>query len=101
ADPPAAGAVSTVYEIGPTGTQFAMPVRLTLHYTDGSLASTRASMLRVATFAGGSWQILSGAEVDTNARTVSGLTTHLSPYAIIAGTVANAKTCATIMAPKS
>ena len=29
---PAAGAVGTVYEIGPTGTQFAMPVTLTLHY---------------------------------------------------------------------
>ena len=32
ATPPAAGAVGTVYEIGPSGTQFAMPVTLTLHY---------------------------------------------------------------------
>src|SRR5438552_4693684 len=34
---PAAGAVGTVYEIGPTGTQFAMPVTLTLHYAAGDV----------------------------------------------------------------
>src|SRR4029079_7913541 len=55
---PAAGAVSTVYEIGPTGTQFAMPVTLTLHYDATALAGASESSLRVATFAGGSWQLL-------------------------------------------
>ena len=91
---PAAGAVSTVYEIGPTGTQFAMPVTLTLHYDATALAGASESSLRVATFAGGSWQLLPGAVVDTQARTVSGVTTHLSPYAIV--TEAAGKTCATV-----
>src|SRR5688572_22483228 len=84
ATPPAAGAVGTVYEIGPTGTQFAMPVTLTLRYTAADVAGMPESSLRVATFAGGSWQLLPGAVVDTQAKTVSGVTTHLSPYAIIA-----------------
>ena len=80
---PAAGAVGTVYEIGPTGTQFAMPVTLTLHYDMAALSGATESSLRVATFAGGSWQLLPGAVVDTQAKTVSGVTTHLSPYAIV------------------
>src|SRR5215831_5552675 len=80
---PAEGAVSTVYEIGPTGTQFAMPVTLTLHYDMAMLNGAAESSLRVATFANGAWQLLPGAVVDMNAKTVSGVTTHLSPYAVI------------------
>src|SRR4029078_9600709 len=91
---PAAGAVSTVYEIGPTGTQFAMPVTLTLHYDATALAGASESSLRVAAFAGGWWQLLPGAVVDTQARTVSGVTTHLSPYAIV--TEAAGEKCATV-----
>ncbi len=96
ATPPAAGAVGTVYEIGPSGTQFAMPVTLTLHYAAADVAGMTESSLRVATFAGGSWQILPGAVVDTQDKTVSGVTTHLSPYAIV--TEAAGKTCATVQA---
>jgi hypothetical protein len=91
---PAMGAVGTVYEIGPTGTQFAMPVTLTLHYDSAMLNGAATSSLRVATFAGGAWQILPGAMVDTQAKTVSGVTTHLSPYAIVTEEVG--KTCATV-----
>ena len=91
---PAQGAVGTVYEIGPTGTQFAMPVTLTLHYDAANLAGAAESSLRVATFAGGAWQLLPGAVVDRQAKTVSGVTTHLSPYAIV--TEAAGKTCATV-----
>ena len=94
AEAPAAGAVGTVYEIGPTGTQFAMPVTLTLHYDMTALSGASESSLRVATFAGGSWQLLPGAVVDTQAKTVSGVTTHLSPYAIVTEMVG--KTCATV-----
>ena len=51
-------------------------------------------MLRVATFAAGSWQILSGASVDMQGQTVSGTTTHLSPYGIT--TAAAGAMCATV-----
>jgi hypothetical protein len=91
---PAAGAVGTVYEIGPTGTQFAMPVTLTLHYDMAMLNGAAESSLRVATFANGAWQLLPGAVVDANAKTVSGVTTHLSPYAVIPEAVG--KTCASV-----
>ena len=51
-------------------------------------------MLRVATFAGGSWQILSGAAVDTQTQMVSGTTTHLSPYGLTSA--ATGSMCATV-----
>ena len=91
---PGSGSIGTVYEIGPTGTQFATPVTLTLDYGGANLGGTNPSMLRVATFAGGSWQILSGAAVDTQAQTVSGTTTHLSPYALTSATTG--AMCATV-----
>ena len=59
-----------------------------------ALSGATESSLRVATFAGGSWQLLPGAVVDTQAKTVSGVTTHLSPYAIVTEMVG--KTCATV-----
>src|SRR6185312_1491336 len=94
AEAPATGNVGSVYEIGPTGTQFAMPVTLKLRYTMADLGSASESSLRVATFANGSWQLLPGAVVDTQAKTVSGVTTHLSPYAIVVESAG--RTCATV-----
>ena len=92
--PPGSGAIGTVYEIGPTGTQFAIPATLTFAYSATSLGATDPSLLRVATFAAGSWQILSGASLDPKGETVSGTTTHLSPYGITS--VASGAVCATV-----
>src|SRR4051794_15013914 len=94
AEAPAAGNLGTVYEIGPTGTQFAVPVTLKLKYTTADLDGAPESSLRVATFAGGAWQLLPGAIVDTQSKTVSGVTTHLSPYAIVVESAG--KTCASV-----
>ncbi len=92
--PPGSGAIGTVYELGPTGTQFAMPVTLSFAYSPTSLGPTDPSLLRVATFAAGSWQILSGASMDPKGLTVFGTTTHLSPYGIISA--ATGAMCATV-----
>ncbi len=92
--PPGSGALGTTYEIGPTGTQFAMPVTLTFDYGATSLGGIDPSLLRVATFAAGSWQILSAAAVDTQAETVSGTTLHLSPYGLTS--TATGAMCATV-----
>ncbi len=81
--PPGTGSVGTVYEIGPTGTQFAIPVTLTFDYGATNLAGNALSLLRVATYATGSWEILSGASRDMQAQTVSGKTMHLSPYGLV------------------
>jgi hypothetical protein len=91
---PGSGSIGTVYEIGPTGTQFTTPITLTLQYDSTKLAGTDPSMLRVATYASGSWQMLPGAKVDTQAKTVSGTTTHLSPYTLVSA--ATGAICASI-----
>ena len=77
------GAVGTVYEIGPSGTQFSAPVTLSLHYDPANLNGAAEGSLRVATFAAGTWQILAGAAVDTSAKIVTGTTTHLSLYGLV------------------
>jgi hypothetical protein len=92
--PPGSGSIGTVYEIGPTGTQFTTPITLTLQYDASKLGGTDPSMLRVATYASGGWQMLPGAKIDTQAKTVSGTTTHLSPYTLVSA--ATGAVCATI-----
>ena len=79
---PAAGAIGKTYEIGPTGTQFAVPVTLTFKYGGFDLMGNDPSSLEVATITGGEWVALTGDAVDTNAQVASGQTTHLSPYGI-------------------
>ena len=86
---PLAGAVGTVYEIGPTGTTFAVPVTIAIH-ADASAGAP--SSLRVATVEGGAWRALSSPSFDAASATVSGATSHLSPYALIAGSADDAGT---------
>lgn len=75
---PASGAVGTVFEIGPTGTQFKQPVTIALDY-----GAVPPSDLRVATYAAGAWQVLQNYAIDAEHHTISGTTTHLSPYALV------------------
>jgi hypothetical protein len=82
---PPAGAIGTTYDIGPSGTNFAMPVTIRLEYTPGALGSADPSTLHVATYAMNAWQPLANGTVDTQGHAVSGTTTHLSPYAVISG----------------
>jgi hypothetical protein len=96
ASAPATGALGTVFDIGPTGTQFATPVTMTFHYDSTDLASHAAAELRAATYANGGWQILPGFKEDTTAMTVSGLTTHLSPYGVVVA--ATGSVCAPVAA---
>lgn len=85
---PAPGSVGTVFEIGPTGTQFKQPVTIALKYTDQDLSD-----LRVATYGNGAWQVLPNYVVDTEHHTISGDTMHLSPYALVR--IASGQTCGT------
>src|SRR5262252_5244741 len=75
---PAAGSVGTVFEIGPTGTQFNQSVTMALKYS-----GTDMSDLRVATYADGAWQVLPNYAIDAEHHTISGTTMHLSPYALV------------------
>ena len=73
---------SKAYEIGPTGTQFAVPVTLTFKYGGLDLHGSDPTDLEVATIADGAWVRLAGNAVDTSAQVASGQTTHLSPYGL-------------------
>ena len=93
---PGAPTISQAYEIGPTGTQFATPATILFRF--GSLNVGRAA-LQIATFEGG-WVPFQFAVIDEDAKTISGTTTHLSLYAIVASggpvcaTVSGGLTCA-------
>jgi hypothetical protein len=76
------GSVGTVYEIGPSGTQFSVPVTMTFKYAASDLAGHAVSELRAGTVVDGKWSALASPSTNTTASTVSGTTTHLSPYGI-------------------
>jgi hypothetical protein len=79
------GTVSPVFEIGPTGTQFAEPITIAFDYTDSELGDLPPSDFTVETVAdsGASWTPLSQIVVDVYAHTIAGQTAHLSPYALV------------------
>jgi hypothetical protein len=78
------GAVGQVWEIGPTGTQFSVPVTLTLAYADSELGTMPATAFAVSTVVSDTWQPIAATVVNTSEHVISGQTTHLSPYALSA-----------------
>jgi hypothetical protein len=81
--PPLVGTVGGAFEVGPAGTRFAVPATVTIRYTTGELGDAAASDLLVATVVAGLWVPLSSDSVDGAARTASGQTPHLSPFALV------------------
>ncbi len=84
--PAASGTVSQIFDIGPTGTTFAQPITIAFDYTDSEFGGYPPSDFAVETSAsdsGGSWTPLSQIVVDIYAHTITGQTTHLSPYALV------------------
>src|ERR1017187_2015379 len=69
----------TAYELGPTGTQFAVPVMLSIPYA--SLPpGVDPSLLRLYTLSGTTWQKALISWVDTSARTVVASIDHFSGW---------------------
>ena len=89
---PAAGALGQAFEIGPTGTQFLQPVLITFSYTDAELDGSAASAYAVDTIVDGAWQPVSAPMVDPYTHTISGTSTHLSPYALATSQGSNSTT---------
>jgi hypothetical protein len=79
------GTIGQVFDIGPTGTTFAVPITIAFNYADAELAGLAPSEFAVETTSGGSgmWTPLSQIVVDIYAHTIAGQTTHLSPYALV------------------
>ncbi len=80
---PLPGAVGSAFEIGPGGTQFRTPATVTIRYAAGALVDASAADLLVATVTAGDWEALASAAIDAAAMTASGVTAHLSPFAVV------------------
>lgn len=84
--PPSEHAVGgSAYTFGPSGTQFAQPVTLSLAFDPQALPPlTARSALRVAKLVGGSWQVVSeGAVVDSSNLRVRAQLRSFSTYGIV------------------
>jgi hypothetical protein len=77
------GAVGQVYEVEPSGTQFAKPATIALSYAGLNIDAATAAKLFVGTAVGSSWQSLGTAVNDTKAQTVASSTTHLSVFGLV------------------
>jgi len=73
----------STYEIGPSGTTFAVPVTLTLSYDPADLpVGVEESELRLHKVVGSEWELLASASVDLTAHTASGGVTSLSRFGV-------------------
>lgn len=84
--PPITGAIDRAYEIGPTGTTFAVPASVTYRYDPSALGAIDPTTLELATVSGGVWTTLAGSTVDTSRGEVSGTTAHFSVFGLVART---------------
>lgn len=83
--PPAGALPGTTYDLGPNGTQFAVPVGLTLHYDPADVPSgSCAAELRLARVAATLWVPLADSSVDSVGHTLTATTTHFSIFGVTA-----------------
>lgn len=75
--------VTTVYDLGPTGTTFATPVTITISYPATLPAGATTANLHVASYSNGVWRLLPTV-VNIASRT---LTTYASHFSLFTGTV--------------
>ena len=81
--------VGDVYEFGPEGVTFTVPVTITLPYDPADLpAGVSPRLLRLHTLVNGRWQVVPGS-VDAENHTVSGSTTHFSTWAVLPASFAS------------
>jgi len=83
AAPPSAGALrgALAYDLGPNGTQFAAPVRLTIRHASTGVDSL-LPLLRVVRFTNGSWVALPGGTANAANLTVTAETGSFSSYGL-------------------
>lgn len=77
--PDAANVVSSVFTLGPDGTQFSTPVSLVMDF-DGAAAPSGKKLV-IAVLQGGAWQALADSAV--SGTQVTATTTHFSQFAIV------------------
>jgi YD repeat-containing protein len=80
---PLGGALGPEYEVGPDGTEFAMPATARFFFAPETPRGMPPALLRAATHDGDAWVPLRGAVVDPAALSVSGQTDHLSRFSLV------------------
>jgi hypothetical protein len=75
----------TAVVLGPPGLGFAMPVTLTIKYTDAGLGGASPDSLTVNTYQNGFWASAGTTTVNKTAHTVSVQLPHLSTYGVLKG----------------
>ncbi len=79
------GNIGTAYEFGPDGTTFNHPVTISITYDEASLPSgVNESDIKLGMVKNNQWQEITNSNVDTVANLVSGTTSHLSTYGVMA-----------------
>lgn len=73
----------TAWDFGPTGTQFANPVSITIKYAAGLPGGLVPAGFRLHRWSGAAWQPVAGSTTNPAARTVTGQTSSFSRYAVL------------------
>ena len=82
---PPSGNIGTAYEFGPDDTLLSKPVTISITYDKASLPSgVSESDIKLGTVTNNTWQAITDSKIDTVSNVVSGTTTHLSTYGVIA-----------------
>jgi len=82
----APGKVADAFRIRPEGTTFALPVRLTFHFTPEQILGSAPELLRVASQnRDGFWELHEQVQIDADAGTVSVDTNHFSDWSLVTG----------------
>ncbi|OGW44344.1 MAG: hypothetical protein A2132_03750 [Nitrospirae bacterium RBG_16_43_11] len=84
------GNIGTAYEFGPDGTTFSQPVTIFISYAETSLPfGVSESDIKLGRVTNNQWQAITDSAVDTVANVVSGTTTHLSTYGVMAVSISD------------
>ena len=74
----------TAFDFGPTGTQFAQPVNITIKYDPANLtAGSPESGLQLYEVVGTGWRVVAGSTANTTNHTVTGGVSHFTVYGIL------------------
>jgi hypothetical protein len=84
-DSPAAGSIGPVYDVGPAGHTFALPVTVVIRVDDRDRMGRVFATLRAAALdSGGHWMTLARPQLSEGQGTVSGDTTTTGTFSVVA-----------------
>lgn len=77
-------AIGDCYEVGPRGTSFSFPAKVTFELDDDQIAGIRADELALSSQRNDDWSLLADRSVDVEDGTICASAMYLSSFAVIA-----------------